>query len=187
VGDIGQVKGLVGELFAFLPDIEPRFIERLNEFGEEKWYEVMRRLMLQVSDILWVEHLEVMQHTRSSVSLRAYGQQDPLIEYRKEAIRLFKEMQDAFFYRVAELIPTVHIEAVEKEEAELKKAQEHISLQGGGETDESKPQTPLRKGGKIGRNELVTITDGTVTETMKFKKAESLLQSGVWRIVGNKG
>jgi preprotein translocase subunit SecA len=147
----------------------------------------MRRLMLQVSDILWVEHLEVMQHTRSSVSLRAYGQQDPLIEYRKEAIRLFKEMQDAFFYRVAELIPTVHIEAVEKEEAELKKAQEHISLQGGGETDESKPQTPLRKGGKIGRNELVTITDGTVTETMKFKKAESLLQSGVWRIVGNKG
>jgi preprotein translocase subunit SecA len=143
--------------------------------------------MLQVNDVLWVEHLEVMQHTRSSVGLRAYGQQDPLIEYRKEAIRLFREMQEASFHRIAELIPTVRIEAVEKEEEELKKAQARLAL-GGGSSEvarvaEEIARTPIRKNEKIGRNDFVTITNGTDTETMKFKKAEPLLASGEWKVV----
>jgi preprotein translocase subunit SecA len=183
-----EVKELVDELVAFIPDIEEKIQERALEFGEAEWYGIVRKLMLQVNDILWVEHLEVMQHTRSSVGLRAYGQQDPLIEYRKEAIRLFKEMQEAAFHRVAELIPTVQKQAVLKEEEALKQAQAHIALQGGGETEvkekKSDTPTPIRKDEKTGRNELVTITDGTVTETMKYKKAEQKIESGTWRIVG---
>ena len=144
--------------------------------------------MLQVNDILWVEHLEVMQHTRSSVSLRAYGQQDPLQEYRKEGIRLFKEMQEVAYHRVAELIPTIRIETVVKEEEELKKAQAHIALGGGALETEIKEiqkskQAPIQKEIKVGRNELVTITNGTETETVKFKKAEEKLRAGGWRIV----
>ncbi len=161
--------------------------ERIKELGEDVWYEVLRKMLLQVQDVLWVEHLEVMQHTRSSVGLRAYGQQDPLIEYRKEAIRLFKEMREAMSHRIAELIPTVRIEAVEKEEETLKKAQAKIALVGGStesrETTGEATHTPVRKEEKMGRNEYVTITNGVDTETMKFKKAEALIESGDWKIV----
>ena len=71
-------------------------------------------------DLLWVEHLEVMSYTRSSVSLRAYGQRDPLIEYRKEGTRLFKEMQDALLHRMATIIPNIQPEAIKKEDEAMK-------------------------------------------------------------------
>lgn len=183
-----EVIELVDELIAHVPECKDAIDARKAEFGEEKWHEVIRKLMLQVNDILWVEHLEVMQHTRSSVSLRAYGQQDPLQEYRKEGIRLFKEMQEVAYHRVAELIPTIRIETVVKEEEELKKAQAHIALGGGALETEIKEmqkskQAPIQKEIKVGRNELITITNGTETETVKFKKAEEKLRAGGWRIV----
>ena len=126
-----------------------------------------------------------MQHTRSSVGLRAYGQQDPLIEYRKEAIRLFKEMEVAFFRRVAELIPNIRLEAVEREESERRKVQANLILgSGNGGTNTQKRRiAPIHKEEKVGRNELVTITDGTKIETMKYKKAEPLIATGSWSIV----
>jgi preprotein translocase subunit SecA len=43
--------------------------------------------------MLWVEHLESMEYLRGSVNLRAYGQRDPLVEYRKEGTRIYKEME----------------------------------------------------------------------------------------------
>lgn len=187
LGSITDVQELAQELIAFIPEVEEQIALRIKEYGEEAWYEVMRKLMLQVNDVLWVEHLEVMQHTRSSVGLRAYGQQDPLIEYRKEGLRLFREMQEASFHRVAELVPTVRTEAVEREEEALKKAQARIAL-GGGSSEvarvaEEIAHTPIVSGTKIGRNEFVTITNGTDTETLKFKKAEPLLASGEWKVV----
>ncbi|HEU4677174.1 MAG TPA: preprotein translocase subunit SecA [Candidatus Paceibacterota bacterium] len=184
LGSIEDVKELAAEVVAYAPETETAMEARIKELGETQWYEILRRVMLQVSDILWVEHLEVMQHTRSSVSLRAYGQQDPLIEYRKEAVRLFGEMQEAALSRVAELIPTIKVEAVDKEEEELKEAQKHIALQGGAEnaTEAEKGAAPIRKEERHGRNDLVTVTNGTETETMKFKKAETRLKEG-WRIV----
>lgn len=187
LGDTEAVKDVARDVVAFVPELSEKIDARIAEFGEKAWYEVMRKLMLQVNDTLWVEHLEVMQHTRSSVGLRAYGQQDPLIEYRKEAIRLFKEMQEATYIRIAELVPIVRVEAVEKEEEVLKKARARMAFVGGGSEAHAKEiermRTPIKKDEKIGRNEFVTITNGTDTETMKFKKAEDLIASGEWKIV----
>ncbi len=187
LGDTEAVKDVAREVIAFVPELSEKIEARVTEFGEHAWYEVMRKLMLQVNDTLWVEHLEVMQHTRSSVGLRAYGQQDPLIEYRKEAIRLFKEMQEATYIRIAELVPIVRVEAVEKEEEALKKARARMAFVGGGSEVRAKEiermRTPIKKDEKIGRNEFVTITNGTDTETMKYKKAEDLIASGEWKIV----
>lgn len=181
-----DIEALLAEVVAYAPEVKESIEARKRELGEEKWYEIARRLMLQVSDILWVEHLEVMQQTRSSVSLRAYGQQDPLIEYRKEGIRLFKEMEEAALHRVAELIPTVQISAVEKEEAELRKAQAHAQLAGGaaeGGNGGTKVSQPVRHEEKIGRNEIVKITNGDEIREMKFKKAEQLIAEGSWKLV----
>jgi preprotein translocase subunit SecA len=56
---------------------------------------VLRQVMLQSMDIFWIDHLELMDYSRQSVNLRAYGQRDPLVEYRKEGLRLYKEMSQA--------------------------------------------------------------------------------------------
>ncbi|HEY4521925.1 MAG TPA: SEC-C metal-binding domain-containing protein, partial [Candidatus Paceibacterota bacterium] len=55
--------------------------------------EVQKRMLkLRVIDLLWMEHIEAMEYMRSSVNLRAYGQRDPLIEYKNEGARMFKTL-----------------------------------------------------------------------------------------------
>jgi len=53
----------------------------------------LRRVILQTIDMFWTEHLETMDYMRSSVNLRAYGQRDPLVEYKREGLQLFKTME----------------------------------------------------------------------------------------------
>ncbi|MCA9363853.1 preprotein translocase subunit SecA [Candidatus Kaiserbacteria bacterium] len=185
LGSAEDVRELLVEVVAYDPRVSEAVEKREAELGAEKWIEVARRLMLQVNDILWVEHLEVMQYTRSSVGLRAYGQKDPLIEYRNEGKRLFTEMQQAALHRLAELIPNVKVEAIQKEEAELRKQQAAAQRWGGAIAGASvrKQTEPARKEHKPNRNEFVTVTNGTETKEMKYKKAEPLIESGEWTLV----
>jgi len=141
---------------------------------------LLRRLTLQTIDNLWVEHLEVMNYTRSSVNLRAYGQRDPLVEYKKEGVRLFKEMQEALFDRLLDILPRLQPVVVEKEEVEMKQKSEQAQKTAG--DDKKTKKEPVRKAELPNRNESVTITDGKETQTLKYKKAEALLRSG-WKLV----
>ena len=59
--------------------------------------------MLQAIDMLWVEHLEAMDYMRSSVRLRAYGQKDPLVEYKNEGRGLFIRMEASIDNAIAEM------------------------------------------------------------------------------------
>ncbi|MFA5029279.1 MAG: preprotein translocase subunit SecA [Patescibacteria group bacterium] len=54
--------------------------------------QVERGMLLRVIDTFWVEHLETMQYLRTGIGLRGYGQRDPLVEYKREALRMFKEL-----------------------------------------------------------------------------------------------
>jgi len=56
------------------------------------WREVEAGLLLRAIDNLWVEHLETMDYLRRGIGLRGYGQHDPLVEYKKEAFRLYSEL-----------------------------------------------------------------------------------------------
>jgi preprotein translocase subunit SecA len=71
------------------------FYERRRKILTEEQGEKIRQVKLQVMDMFWVEHLEMMDYLRSSVNLRAYGQRDPLVEYKREGLKLFKEMEEA--------------------------------------------------------------------------------------------
>ena len=181
-----EVEAVHAELAAQHPEMEAVIDQKKGELGEQVFNDLFRRLALQITDMLWVEHLEVMSYTRSSVGLRAYGQRDPLIEYRKEGTRLFREMQEVAFDRMAEVLPNLQPVVIEKEERELKeeaaKAQEAA-----GETMESRGnrQAPIVKDDSFGRNDLVTITNGSETRELKFKKAESLLAEG-WTVIEKK-
>lgn len=182
-GSVEEVDAVLGEVVALVPEVENAINAKKAEFGEIVWNEIVRKLCLQMIDILWVEHLEVMQATRSSVNLRAYGQRDPLIEYRKEGIRLFKEMQDVVLHRIAEVIPQVQPEALEREEEELTKARLHAQAAGGDSEQQSAPHTQRVNTKEYERNEMVTITNGTETQELKYKKAEALLATEAWHIV----
>ncbi len=180
--DAVEVERVLGELYDFSPDTKTVFESKQKEFGEVLMADVFRRLALQLIDMLWVEHLEVMGYTRSSVSLRAYGQRDPLVEYRKEGIRLFGEMQDALYSRLAATLPKVQPQIIAKEEAARKHESEVAQASAGEETEgASKKRLPATKQISYGRNDIVTITRGSETKQLKFKKAEPLLADG-WTI-----
>ncbi|MDP3962771.1 MAG: SEC-C metal-binding domain-containing protein, partial [bacterium] len=120
--------------------------ERIAVVGRERFIVVVRQMMLQAIDMYWVEHLEVMDYTRSSVNLRAYGQRDPLVEYKKEGLRLFREMQAAIDAQIISLLPHVAGEVVAPEVMQMKEVRED----------------------EVGRNELCPCGSGK-----KYKKCHS--------------
>ena len=63
-----------------------------EEVGEDNMRQIEKFVSLKVLDSLWMEHLENMEHLRDSVRLRAYGQQDPLVEYKSEGHKMFQRL-----------------------------------------------------------------------------------------------
>ncbi|PJE64629.1 MAG: preprotein translocase subunit SecA [Candidatus Ryanbacteria bacterium CG10_big_fil_rev_8_21_14_0_10_43_42] len=68
---------------------------------KEGFLNVIRFFALQTIDSLWTDHLEAMDYTRSSVRLRAYGQRDPLVEYKNESVKLFRQFNMAVEHLIA--------------------------------------------------------------------------------------
>ena len=58
----------------------------------EQMRQIEKAVMLRTMDMLWMEHLDNMEHLRDSVRLRAYGQRDPLVEYKKEGHLIFQQL-----------------------------------------------------------------------------------------------
>ena len=74
-----------------------------NEFNSEM-RKVERSLILGILDASWKEHLQVMDHLKSSVSFRGYAQVDPKVEYKREGMRIFDAMWDGVFERVTDYV-----------------------------------------------------------------------------------
>ncbi len=115
---------------------------------------VERDIMLQVVDNKWIDHLHNIDILRDGIGLRAYGQKDPLIEYKKEAYDLFNKMMYEIqgetvkhLFRTKFGVQIVHQEPVE---TSLSKAAEEFDSSEDKEDIEVKP---IRKGEKIGRND----------------------------------
>jgi preprotein translocase subunit SecA len=77
------------------------------KFGEEQFALSIQRAALQAIDMYWVEHLEAMDYMRGSVQLRAYGQRDPLTEYKKEGLRLFKTLETVIEDEIVKLVVNI--------------------------------------------------------------------------------
>jgi preprotein translocase subunit SecA len=78
-----------------------------KEIGEELLRGVEREVYLQVLDVLWMNHLENMQHLRDGIHWRSVGQRDPLVEYRSESQKLFEGLQGTLRQEVLRTIFTV--------------------------------------------------------------------------------
>ncbi len=104
-GTADEVRKVLEEFALRLsPDALEQLKKKEADIGTDAFLEASRRIALQTSDLFWLEHLEAMDYLRSSVNLRAYGQRDPLIEYRKEGLRLFKDMEASSSAQTVELI-----------------------------------------------------------------------------------
>lgn len=87
--------------------------------GESVFFEAVRVLLLQTIDLFWMDHLEMMDYLRGSVNLRAYGQRDPLVEYKKEGLRLFKQMEYSIADAVMKTIPEMTLTIKKAEEVKV--------------------------------------------------------------------
>lgn len=109
-GTADEVKAALADLASRVGgDAAERIAKKEQEIGQAAFLEASRRIALQTGDLFWLEHLEAMDYLRSSVNLRAYGQRDPLIEYRKESLRLFKDLEASVAAQTVELIARLSV------------------------------------------------------------------------------
>jgi preprotein translocase subunit SecA len=71
---------------------EEDYQKKEKEVGEGNMRQIEKIISLRTLDMLWLEHLENMEYLRDSVRLRAYGQQDPLVEYKNEGHKMFQKL-----------------------------------------------------------------------------------------------
>ncbi len=83
--------GLVEHLFAAASET---YDKKVEEVGADLMPLVERDVMLQTIDWQWMEYLTQMEHFREGIGLRAYGQRDPLVEYKNEAFEMFNELRE---------------------------------------------------------------------------------------------
>ena len=123
-----------------------------KEIGAEIMRQIEKMIMLNILDNLWTNHLEDMEYLRDSVRLRAYGQRDPIVEYKNESQRLFKSFLLDFEARVAMTIFKVAVP-------------QNIIGQNSKKTENLKFKIENSKSNRIGRNDPCPCGSGK-----KYKK-----------------
>lgn len=135
------------------------FDEREALFGADNMRELEKVVMLKVVDAKWMEHLDAMDMLREGIGLRAYGQRDPLIEYKIEAYDMFQQMIEHIQDDIVKYIYRVNI--ISRPEDRLQQAH---ATHGEGE-EAAASQQPVVNKDQTGRNELCPCGSGK-----KYKK-----------------
>jgi preprotein translocase subunit SecA len=87
-----ELRERILELFLKAGFSKEDYEKKEKEIGEDKFFQLGRFIFLRILDTLWMDHLENMEYLREAVKLRAYGQRDPLIEYKNEGHKMFKKL-----------------------------------------------------------------------------------------------
>ena len=143
--------------------------EKKEKLGEDAFLETVRRISLYTTDTLWMEHLEAMDYLRSSVNLRAYGQREPIVEYKKDGLMMFKQMEETFKEQVFALISTIQEQAqVKAEENQTKQT----LITSHSEPSEDAKSAQTDSASNIGRNDpcLCGAINPQTGEVYKYKK-----------------
>ena len=130
-------------------------------FGSELLRELERVILLKTVDTKWIDHIDAMDELRRGISLRAYGQRDPVVEYRLEGFDMFDAMVESIRADTVRLLLTVQIKSSEEPKREQVAKPTAVSLGGG---DKTIKKQPVKKQ-KIGRNDPCPCGSGK-----KYKK-----------------
>jgi preprotein translocase subunit SecA len=109
-----DLRNYVLEIIKKFGSSEEDYSKREEEIGKENMRNVEKMVCLKVFDTFWLEHLESMDHLRDSVRLRAYGQRDPLVEYKSEGHRMFQEMIQGIESSIANSIMKAEVKEAPK-------------------------------------------------------------------------
>ncbi len=126
-------------------------MEKAGKFGPEVIRYIEKSLLLQVFDTVWKEHLLALDHLRQGIGLRAYGQRDPLNEYKSEAFALFNAMLDDMRERVCAMLARV----------ELSAEPPPMPQPAFGRMVENHPETMLGGGVAVAEMDPIQLTTGT--------------------------
>ena len=145
-------------------EIREDLLEAANEnydrrellFGAENMRELEKVVMLKVVDAKWMDHLDAMDMLRQGIGLRAYGQKDPLIEYKIEAFDMFSQMIEHIQEDIVRYIYRVNI---------VTQAEDRLAQATTSHGDDVGPKEPVRAKDTVGRNELCPCGSGK-----KYKK-----------------
>lgn len=152
-------EGLVNEL----KDLAHKaYREKEENVGAPIMRELERVILLRNVDSKWMEHIDAMTELRNGIGLRAYGQHDPVIEYKREGFDMFDAMIDAIREDTVRMIFLAQIRR--QEEPKREQVAHETSAQGADDGSEVKP-TPHRAEAKVGRNDPCPCGSG-----LKYKK-----------------
>ncbi|MFZ3373339.1 MAG: preprotein translocase subunit SecA, partial [Desulfitobacteriaceae bacterium] len=132
---------------------------REEMFGSELMREIERAVMLQVVDNKWMDHLDAMDMLREGIGLRAYGQKDPLVEYKHEGFDMFQDMidsiQEDIIRYMMRVTPQVREQVAEQPQHVMENRYE----------EEEQVKRPIHVEQEVGRNEPCSCGSGK-----KYKK-----------------
>lgn len=132
--------------------------KRENELGSELMREFERVVLLKVVDEKWMDHIDAMDQLRHGIGLRAFGQRDPVIEYKFEGHEMFEEMIRSIQEDAVKIVLKAHIDR--EHVPQRQKVAEPVSA-----THSSEPPRPTVKKSKVGRNDPCPCGSGK-----KYKK-----------------
>jgi preprotein translocase subunit SecA len=126
-------------------------VEQLN--GPEQILEFQKVVILRVVDTKWTDHIDAMDQLRQSVGLRAYGQNNPLVEYQTEGYNMFEEMIGAIEYEVTRLFMKSEIRQNVQREQVAQGEASHPNDEEEPQSNTSAKKKPVHVDEKIGRND----------------------------------
>ena len=200
-----NINALIKEDTKLLPEsIAELIISKAHKMYKDKYSPLAenrllleKQVMLQVLDVHWKEHLAEIDHLRGSVGLRAYAQKNPKNEFKKEAYSMFEIMLDEIDIETVRILFSIQFANEEIVEGLKKEKKDEIVLEkpepvftNSGEdvqtplqNQESSTPPLIRDEPKLGRNEIIKISNGTETKEIKYKKAKPLIETGEWKII----
>ena len=128
--------------------------EKEEKFGKDLMREVERVMLLRSVDTHWMDHIDAMDELRNGIGLRAYGQHNPVIEYRNEGYNMFNEMTEAI--REETVKRMIMVQIGRQEEVKREKVAEETSA---GDSDGSVSST-VRGAGRVPKNALCPCGSG---------------------------
>ncbi|GAB3371892.1 preprotein translocase subunit SecA [Spongiibacter taiwanensis] len=151
-------------------EVEQAYRDKCERVGADM-RKIERHIMLQVLDTLWKEHLSTMDHLRHGIHLRAFAQKNPKQEYKREAFALFQQMLENLKHEVIRFLSHLQLQEDEnaaelqrqRREEEAKRAMNFQHAESSAIAEEepenaeptaaATPETYVRDGRKVGRNE----------------------------------
>ena len=152
--DLAQVTESVWNVIA------DKYEAKEQKVGAELMRQYERHILLQIIDSAWKDHLLAMDHLKEGINLRAYGQKDPLVEYKRESFEMFGQMKEriendvvSFLFRAEPMTEQEREEEERRQREERRRIFEAASRSAAGVTARGGVKQVVRKTGKVGRND----------------------------------